>query len=28
LFVACEAASNYHLYVNERTCRTNLRYCR
>ena len=28
LFVACEAASNYHLYVNERTCRTNFRYCR
>jgi hypothetical protein len=28
LFVACEAASNYHLYINDRTCRTNLRYCR
>lgn len=28
LFVACEAAANYHLYVNDRTCRTNFRYCR
>jgi hypothetical protein len=28
LFVACEAASNYHLYVNDRTCRTNFRYCK
>lgn len=28
LFVACEAATNYHLYVNDRTCRTNFRYCR
>ena len=27
MFVACEAASNYHLYINDRTCRTNLRYC-
>lgn len=27
LFVACEAASNYHLYVNDRACRTNLKYC-
>ena len=28
LFIACEAASNYHLYINDRTCKTNLRYCR
>lgn len=28
LFVACEAASNYHLYINDRTCRTNLKYCK
>jgi len=28
LFVACEAASNYHLYVNDRACRTNLRSCK
>jgi hypothetical protein len=28
LFVACEAASNYHLYINNRTCRTNLKYCK
>ena len=28
LFVSCEAAANYHLYVNDRTCRTNFRYCR
>jgi len=28
LFIACEATSYYHLYVNDRTCRTNLRYCR
>jgi hypothetical protein len=28
MFVACEAASNYHLYVNNRSCRTNLKYCK
>jgi hypothetical protein len=28
LFVACEAVSNYHLYINNRTCRTNLKYCK
>ena len=28
MFIACEAASNYHLYINERTCRTNLKYCK
>jgi hypothetical protein len=28
LFVACEVASNYHLYINNRTCRTNLKYCK
>ena len=28
LFVACEVASNYHLYINDRTCRTNLKYCK
>jgi YHS domain-containing protein len=28
LFIACEAASYYHLYINDRTCKTNLRYCR
>jgi hypothetical protein len=28
LFVACEAVSNYHLYINDRTCRTNLKYCK
>jgi len=28
LFVACEAAANYHLYINDRTCRTNLKYCK
>ena len=28
LFVACEAASNYHLYVHNRSCRTNLKYCK
>ena len=28
LFIACEATSYYHLYVNDRTCRTNFRYCR
>jgi YHS domain-containing protein len=28
LFIACEATSYYHLYVNDRTCRTNLKYCR
>ena len=28
LFIACEAASNYHLYINDRTCRTNLKYCK
>lgn len=28
LFVACEAASNYHLYINDRTCRINLKYCK
>ena len=27
-FIACEAASYYHLYINDRTCKTNLRYCR
>jgi len=28
LFIACEAASNYHLYISDRTCRTNLKYCK
>ena len=28
LFVACEAASNYHLYVHNRSCRTSLKYCK
>jgi hypothetical protein len=28
LFVACEAASNYHLYVNNRSCRTSLKHCK
>ena len=28
LFIACEAASNYHLYINDRTCRSNLKYCK
>ena len=27
-FIACEAASNYHLYVNDRTCGTNFTYCK
>jgi len=28
LFVACEAASNYHLYVSDRSCNINLKYCK
>lgn len=28
LFVACEAASNYHLYVNDKACRNNFIRCK
>ena len=28
LFIACEAASNYHLYVSDRSCNINLKYCK